>query len=85
MLDETRGGERLGICFDTCHAFSAGYDLSSDEGYDGVLFGVCGPHRLGAFAGVSPQRFQELLWAAASYRHEEIGDGTLGLLPFWCW
>ena len=26
--------ERVGVCIDTCHAFAAGYDLSTDEGYD---------------------------------------------------
>lgn len=24
---------RLGVCFDTCHSFASGYDLSSKEGY----------------------------------------------------
>jgi deoxyribonuclease IV len=24
---------RVGVCLDTCHAFAAGYDLRSDEGY----------------------------------------------------
>ena len=27
IIDETTNGERLGVCFDTCHAFAAGYDL----------------------------------------------------------
>lgn len=27
----------LGICFDTCHAFAAGYDLSSSAGYEDVM------------------------------------------------
>ncbi|QDS87632.1 Endonuclease 4 [Rosistilla ulvae] len=25
--------ENLGVCFDTCHAFAAGYDLTTDAGY----------------------------------------------------
>lgn len=25
---------RVGVCVDTCHAFAAGYDLATDEGYD---------------------------------------------------
>lgn len=25
--------KRLGVCFDTCHAFAAGYDLSCESGY----------------------------------------------------
>lgn len=29
--------ERVGICFDTCHAFAAGYDVSTADGYDATL------------------------------------------------
>jgi deoxyribonuclease-4 len=25
---------RVGVCFDTCHAFAAGYDLSTPAGYE---------------------------------------------------
>jgi len=28
---------RLGACLDTCHAFAAGHDLSTDAGYDAVM------------------------------------------------
>ena len=34
VLGRVRYPGRLGVCFDTCHAFAAGYDLSTDEGYD---------------------------------------------------
>jgi Endonuclease IV len=27
---------RIGVCIDTCHAFAAGYDIKSREGYDKV-------------------------------------------------
>ena len=33
-LDEI-GSKRVGVCFDTCHAFAAGYDLSNADGIDG--------------------------------------------------
>lgn len=26
--------ERMGVCIDTCHAFAAGYDLATPQGYD---------------------------------------------------
>ncbi len=29
--------ERLGICFDSCHAFAAGYDLRDEEGYGATM------------------------------------------------
>ena len=29
---KTFGGNRLGVCFDTCHAYAAGYDVATREG-----------------------------------------------------
>ena len=34
LLLPDEAAQRVGICFDTCHAYSAGYDLVGD--YDGV-------------------------------------------------
>ena len=34
IRDRVRSPERIGICLDTCHVFAAGYDLSTDRGYD---------------------------------------------------
>jgi len=33
VIDSSNFSDRLGVCFDTCHAFAAGYDISSPEGY----------------------------------------------------
>ncbi|MFA4839477.1 MAG: deoxyribonuclease IV [Candidatus Neomarinimicrobiota bacterium] len=33
IIDHSAHPERLGVCFDTCHAFAAGYDLISPEKY----------------------------------------------------
>ena len=32
VMDESLDTGRIGVCFDTCHAFAAGYDLSSFDG-----------------------------------------------------
>jgi deoxyribonuclease-4 len=37
ILEQVRDPGRLGICFDTCHAFAAGYDLSTEDGYDATF------------------------------------------------
>ena len=34
MLERTGVPERCGVCLDTCHAFAAGFDLASPEGYE---------------------------------------------------
>ncbi len=71
--------DRVGICFDTCHAYSAGYDLVGD--YDGVmqhLLDVLGDGRLGLFhLNDSKNPFD-----SRKDRHEHIGKGSLGEEPF---
>lgn len=70
---------RVGICFDTCHAYSAGYDLVGD--YEGVWAEFddrLGLERLGLFhLNDSKHPF-----GSNKDRHEHIGQGTLGDAPF---
>jgi deoxyribonuclease-4 len=33
IIDLCKNKKRLGICLDTCHAFAAGYDISTHDGY----------------------------------------------------
>ncbi len=82
LLGDTPGGDRLGICFDTCHAHAAGYDFTSEEGYDRV-FGEL-DRRVG-LAAVKAFHLNDSKTELGSRvdRHQEIGDGTLGLYPFW--
>ncbi len=71
--------DRVGICFDTCHAYSAGYDLVGD--YDGVwarFEDVLGLDRLGLFHLNDSQH----PFGSHKDRHEHIGEGTLGDEPF---
>jgi len=71
----------LGICFDTCHAFAAGYELRTKEGYERTLRELdelIGLHRLKVLhlndsRGGLGSRID---------RHEHIGLGCLGLEPF---
>lgn len=70
---------RVGVCLDTCHAFSAGYDLVSN--YDGVwkaFDDVLGLDTLGLI------HLNDSKHPMGSHkdRHETIGEGTLGTEPF---
>jgi deoxyribonuclease IV len=70
---------RVGVCLDTCHAFSAGYDLVGD--YDGVWEAfdrALGLETLGLI------HLNDSKHALGSHkdRHETIGEGTLGRAPF---
>jgi deoxyribonuclease IV len=37
MINETGKSDRLGVCFDTCHVFSAGYDLRTSAAYQATM------------------------------------------------
>ncbi len=72
---------RVGVCFDTCHAFAAGYDLSTPEGYDRTFRefdAVIGLEHLEAF---HLNDCKKPLGCRVD-RHEHIGEGSLGLEPF---
>jgi deoxyribonuclease-4 len=82
MLDAAAGSDRLGICFDTCHALAAGYDLTTEAGYEAVFAEfdrLIGLDRLRAFH----LNDSKTPLGSRVDRHQEIGDGYLGLLPFW--
>ncbi|MEP6572746.1 MAG: deoxyribonuclease IV [Gemmatimonadota bacterium] len=70
---------RIGFCADTCHLYSAGYDLAGD--YDGVWAEwdrVIGLEHLDCF------HFNDSKTPFASHRdrHELIAEGSLGAIPF---
>ena len=70
---------RVAVCFDTCHAYSAGYDLVDD--YEGVwaeFDDVLGLDRLALFH-LNDSKHP---LGARKDRHEHIGEGTLGDEPF---
>lgn len=81
MIERVKAPERLGICFDTAHAFAAGYELRTRGGYEATWadFGeVLGLNRLKAIHLNDSKK--EL--GSRVDRHEHIGEGLLGLEPF---
>lgn len=76
IIDRVALPEKLGVCFDTCHTYDAGYDIVHD--LDGVLKEfdrVIGLERLKA---VHLNDSKNPL-VSRKDRHEKIGQGTLGL------
>lgn len=68
---------RFGVCFDTCHAFAFGHDLSTAEGYGTVMerFNqLIGLDRIAAF------HVNDCKKGLGSHvdRHEHIGRGAIG-------
>ncbi|MBP1743424.1 MAG: endonuclease 4 [Firmicutes bacterium] len=76
IIDRVELEEMLGVCFDTCHTYSAGYDIVNN--LDGVLEEfdrIVGLERLKAIhLNDSMTEF-----GSRKDRHAAIGDGSLGL------
>lgn len=76
IMDRTEGGEKLGVCLDTCHVWDAGYDIRDHledvlEEFDRTI----GLHRLKAL------HINDSLNPLGSRkdRHALIGQGQIGL------
>ncbi len=81
IIDLSDHSERMGICYDTCHTFAAGYDIRTSETY-GATFDtfdrIIGLDRLKLFHVNDTKN--EL--GARKDRHEHIGKGEIGLNGF---
>ncbi len=77
IIDRAGAGEKLGFCFDTCHAFVSGYDISSAAGLDGTLEEI---DRLIGLDRLKIVHFNDSKYGLGSRRdrHEHIGEGMIG-------
>ncbi|GAB5495051.1 MAG: deoxyribonuclease IV [Phycisphaerales bacterium] len=78
IIDATGEPERVGFCFDTCHAHAGGYDMSTRESADAALDEfdqTCG------LAHLHCLHLNDSKGDVGSRkdRHDHIGQGTLGL------
>lgn len=75
IIDAVKLNDKLGICFDTCHVYDAGYNIVDD--LDGVLNEfdrIIGIDRLKAIhMNDSKNPFE-----SHKDRHEKIGEGSIG-------
>jgi len=81
ILSVSRFPNRLGICFDTAHAFESGFDIRTVEGYEqtfDALFSLIPPEKLLAF------HLNDSQTDLGSHvdRHAHLGQGKIGLDPF---
>lgn len=72
---------RVGVCIDTCHAYSAGYDLSTAEACRATFEEF---DRIVGFQYLKGMHLNDDMKAMGSRvdRHESLGKGTLGLPVF---
>ena len=83
ILHAVKEPDRLGVCFDTCHVFAAGYSLAEPRQYQATMkqfdlsvgLGWIGAFHLNDSRGECGSRID---------RHAHIGRGQMGLEPFRC-
>ncbi len=81
IIHSSRFPERLGVCFDTCHAFSAGYDLRNAQTYRETF------EKFDRALGLDRLCFFHLNDSAHPLgskkdRHAHIGEGMIGTSAF---
>ncbi|MBN1255753.1 MAG: deoxyribonuclease IV [Deltaproteobacteria bacterium] len=78
MIEED---ERIGVCLDTSHVFAAGYAIETSEGYEATM------KEFDRIIGLDRLKLIHLNDSKVALgtrvdRHEQIGQGYLGLEPF---
>ncbi|MBS4537802.1 deoxyribonuclease IV [Clostridium sp. D2Q-11] len=76
IIDKVEHSDKIGVCIDTCHIYSAGYDIVND--LDGVLNKfdeIIGLDRLKAIH----LNDSKMPFGSNKDRHEKLGEGTIGL------
>ena len=81
IVDGVEQENRIGICFDTCHGYAAGYDLATAEGLNGTI------NQLDKIVGLDRLKLIHLndtkdRLSSHRDRHEHIGKGKIGLEGF---
>jgi deoxyribonuclease IV len=81
IIELVENKSRVGVCFDTCHAFASGYDISTREGFQATFEEF---EKIVGFKYLKGIHLNDAKRGLGSRvdRHESIGKGTLGLLPF---
>lgn len=81
IIDRVEDKSRVGVCLDTCHTFTAGYDLRTREAYEATMA------EFDRIVGVKYLRGMHLNDSKPDLgsrvdRHDSIGKGKLGLETF---
>ena len=77
VIEQIENKKRTGVCFDTCHAFGAGYDVRTADALDATLKEfrrVVGMKHLKA-AHLNDAKIE---FAGQTDRHQTIGKGNIG-------
>lgn len=77
IIDHIEDKNRVGVCIDTAHAYSAGYEIKSAEGFENTFATF---DKVIGFDFLRGMHINDSKKAHGSRvdRHDQIGDGTLG-------
>lgn len=81
IIDRIEDKDRVGICFDTCHGFVAGYDIKSKDGYKATWKKFDQTVGLKYLKGMHLNDAKKSLGSKVD-RHESIGNGEIGIDTF---
>jgi len=81
IIDRIEDKNRVGVCVDTCHTFTAGYDISGEHAFNETMKNFETIIGLKYLKGMHLNDSKKGLGSRVD-RHESLGKGTLGLDPF---
>jgi deoxyribonuclease IV len=81
IIDNVEDKKRVGVCLDTCHTFTAGYDLRTKKAFKTTMDEF---DKLVGFKYLSAMHLNDSKpdLGARVDRHQSIGKGKLGVEPF---
>ena len=81
IIDNVEDKKRVGVCLDTCHTFTAGYDLRTRETFEATMDEFDKVVGMKYLRGMHLNDSKPDLGARVD-RHQSIGKGKLGVEPF---
>ena len=78
IFDPIAERKKIGVCFDTCHVFAAGYDIKSSNGYEETMDRFNSIVGLQYLMGFHLNDSKKEMGSRVD-RHEQIGSGQLGI------
>jgi deoxyribonuclease-4 len=81
IINDVADKERVGVCLDTCHTFTAGYDIRTKETFEATMDEF---DRVVGFKYLSGMHLNDSKPDLGTRvdRHQSIGKGKLGVDPF---
>ncbi len=81
IIDKVEDKSRVGVCLDTCHSYTAGYDIKTEEGYNKTFEEF---DRIVGFKYLKGMHINDSKKDLATRvdRHDSLGKGFLGRRGF---